>query len=213
MGLMEMPQTISSNLMPTFNGIPLNFRSIWKDNHPTNMNIEQARVHYLKNTMFSLFLRIWENRKCSEWPCLAQYSLLLGGCFMFLYRSQVHMGTIKSLNCVGENWFFGMSVSVTFTLKSIIYQFFTNLTPTLNGTPANLRSNFWKLVIFSMDFENFREIINVQKIGPSSLNIHICWVGVIWLLYGSQVHRGTINSLNQVGKNWFFGIPVRVTFT
>ena len=70
---------------------------------------------------------------------------------------------------------------------------------------------------------NFRveKIGNFLKMGPSLLNIHFRWVGVLLFVtvdlrlarvslkvnkyffckYGSQVLRGTIKSWHQVGKN------------
>ena len=46
-------------------------------------------------------------------------------------------------------------------------------------------------------------------------NIHFYWVCVLCFLcpIGSQLHRGTIKSLNWVGENWFFGISVMWTLT
>ena len=61
--------------------------------HPTKFIIECVMAHH--NMKFS-----------KKGPQLTQYSLWLGGCFMFFsFGSQHHRCTIKSLNWIGENWF------------------------------------------------------------------------------------------------------------
>ena len=45
------------------------------------------------------------------------------------------------------------------------------------------------------------KIEEFQNMGPSSLNIHFGWVGILcFFSHGTEIHGGTIERLNWVGE-------------
>ena len=95
--------SIFTNLMPTFNGTPVNLLSIGtktKHNESPKVNIKQDRAHFLHRGIY------WGNLERNGHSLLNIHFRCGVVLWFFSFWSQLHSGTIKSCHWVSENWFF-----------------------------------------------------------------------------------------------------------
>ena len=127
-------------------------------------------------------------------------------CWLVFYvfnGSQVGRAAIKCLHRVGENLFFLVCEwhIHLHTIEKI----------TLSESHEKTKKPRKKSYFFSSNFQKNWEIANFQKMGPSSRNIHFCWVDVLCIFHMDLWITEIPLKVGIEWENWFFYFFIRLS--